>query len=162
MISIRLPENYSSLPNSLRQQISTTIQTELTKAVNELRTVSPVGSTGELKGGWQYVPVSFSGEEFTFQIVNNSDHALNRLEGRPAGRQPPSSALDSWVQKKLGISGKEASRVAFLVARKIGKEGTDRGAKPPTQFDPTTGNAIPNGIIDTAVKDITGKLNSLV
>lgn len=37
---------------------------------------------------------------------------------------PPVQALEDWVRQKLGLSGKEAHSVAFLIARKISKKGT--------------------------------------
>jgi len=44
--------------------------------------------------------------------------------GRRAGaRPPPSHVLVPWVRDKLGVRGKEARTVAFLVARKIGERG---------------------------------------
>ncbi len=38
---------------------------------------------------------------------------------------PPYRALIPWVEAVLGISGKEGARVAFLVARKISRVGTE-------------------------------------
>lgn len=46
-------------------------------------------------------------------------------EGRAPGRQPSSSRLELWVKRKLGVGDDRAvRRVAFLVARKIGQQGT--------------------------------------
>jgi hypothetical protein len=44
-------------------------------------------------------------------------------EGRNPGRPPSSRHLLLWVERKLGVRGKEAASVAFLVARKIGRVG---------------------------------------
>jgi hypothetical protein len=41
---------------------------------------------------------------------------------------PPVAPIQHWVEKKLGINGKEAKAVAYLVARAIAKRGT-KGAK---------------------------------
>lgn len=38
---------------------------------------------------------------------------------------PPIEPIQFWVEKKLGIQGKEAKSVAFLIARKISKRGTE-------------------------------------
>ena len=44
--------------------------------------------------------------------------------GRRAGaKRPPVSALETWVQKKLGVPASRSRSVAFLVARKIGQKG---------------------------------------
>ena len=37
---------------------------------------------------------------------------------------PPIAPLIFWVEKRLGLSGKEAKSVAFAIARKISKKGT--------------------------------------
>lgn len=38
---------------------------------------------------------------------------------------PPIEPLVDWVQTRLGVHGREARSVAFLVARKIARKGTD-------------------------------------
>lgn len=44
--------------------------------------------------------------------------------GRKAGaRMPPPTALSLWVQRVLGITGPQIKRVAFVVARSIGRRG---------------------------------------
>ena len=37
---------------------------------------------------------------------------------------PPVDPIRHWVERKLGLSGSEAASVAFLIARKISREGT--------------------------------------
>jgi hypothetical protein len=44
--------------------------------------------------------------------------------GRRPGRMPPPQALEGWVRRKMGVSGRDVRRVAFLVARRIGRRGT--------------------------------------
>lgn len=41
---------------------------------------------------------------------------------------PPVAPIEHWVERKIGLSGKEAKSVAFLIARAISKRGT-KGAK---------------------------------
>ena len=41
---------------------------------------------------------------------------------------PPTGPIQFWVERKLGIAGKEAKGMAFLIARAISKRGT-KGAK---------------------------------
>jgi len=46
-------------------------------------------------------------------------------KGRPpSDKLPPISALEKWVNVKLGISGEEATSIAFAIAHKIRREGT--------------------------------------
>lgn len=46
-------------------------------------------------------------------------------KGRPpSDKLPPISALEKWVNVKLGVSGTEATSIAFAIAHKIKNEGT--------------------------------------
>lgn len=47
------------------------------------------------------------------------------VQGRKPGKKPPITPLIRWVEAKLGASGDEAKGIAFAVANKIAKEGTD-------------------------------------
>lgn len=55
------------------------------------------------------------GMDYTYYLVN----------GRAGGKRPPITPLISWVGSKFGIYGNEAKSVAFAVATKIEREGTD-------------------------------------
>jgi hypothetical protein len=55
------------------------------------------------------------GMNYTYWLVN----------GRAPGKRPPVSALIPWVNAKFGIGGKEAVSIAWAVAKKIEKEGTE-------------------------------------
>ncbi|MFL9845076.1 hypothetical protein [Flavobacterium rhizosphaerae] len=53
--------------------------------------------------------------------------ADNYIQGRSAGKAPPSSVIESWLQQK-GIAAKaeneiSLSSLAYLIARKIAREG---------------------------------------
>lgn len=74
-------------------------------------------------------------EEFVkgLQIEHNGLTAVLKgytyLGGRRAGKQPPIKAIEDWIKAK-GIKQLEdklsISSLAFLIARKIAKEGTDK------------------------------------
>lgn len=53
------------------------------------------------------------------------DYTYFLANGRKPGKAPPISPLISWVNAKFGIGGAEARSIAFAVAAKIKKEGTD-------------------------------------
>lgn len=46
-------------------------------------------------------------------------------KGRAPGKRPPISALKKWAQAKFGVGDKEATSIAFAVAKKIENEGTE-------------------------------------
>ena len=145
----------------LQQQIIDIVDDELLKAVEDLQRNSPVGVTQELKNSWEISGTSIQQGEVTCTITNTASNALNRLEGRKPGRQPPSSALEEWVSKKLKVSGKRLKSVAFLVARKIGREGTQSSKRNFKQFDPATGQPVKNSAIDRALTRIEKKLDTI-
>lgn len=55
------------------------------------------------------------GQDYSYWLAN----------GRKSGTAPPVSALIPWVNAKFGIGGNEARGIAFAVAAKIKKEGTN-------------------------------------
>lgn len=69
------------------------------------------------------------------------------------GKQPPSSALELWVRRKLGVPENRVKSVAFLVARKIGKRGTKAVKMFSSSFEESRGtiNALFNRASDRVV-----------
>ena len=58
-------------------------------------------------------------------VSTNSGYGLYVEFGRPSGNTPPVSELIPWVRRKLGIRNhKKAKRVAYAIAKGIGKRGT--------------------------------------
>lgn len=57
------------------------------------------------------------------EVSSSMFYAPIQEEGRKPGKRPPADALLLWVQRKLGAPD-NAESVAFLIARKIGREGT--------------------------------------
>ena len=145
----------------LIKEVSKIIDEEMLTAVVELEKNSPVGVTGELQKGWDLKPTAYVNNEFLIRIINGTPFALQRLEGRKAGKAPPSSALESWVALKLKVPAKEVKSVAFLVARKIAREGTNRSNRNFREFNPVDGEPAKNGSIARAIKRIEKRLKAL-
>lgn len=97
---------------------------------NSPRGVSPIQKS--LKGSWDIVPTRKirNFPRYEGSITNIAENAIYRFNGRGPGRFPPfgpGSPLAQWAAAK-GIP-------AFLVARKIAREGTERwkqGSRRPT------------------------------
>ncbi|MDG3581758.1 hypothetical protein [Galbibacter pacificus] len=70
-------------------------------------------------------------KDLTIELGNNMGSLLGNmtLQGRKAGKQPPIEAIEQWIEEK-GIKPLEekmsTSTLAYLIARKIGQEGTDK------------------------------------
>lgn len=87
---------------------------------------TPVGHFGALRGGYQTELRRPNTRHPVGVIANPIIYHDAAEEGRKAGRPPPTAALIPWVGSKLGVPpGPQRRSVAFLVARKIGKKGTE-------------------------------------
>ena len=67
-----------------------------------------------------------------------ADYTQNLENGRSPGKQPPSEAIEQWIKDK-GIAaqlenGMSVSSLAFLIVRKIGREGWNRQQHGGTQL----------------------------
>lgn len=65
------------------------------------------------------------------------DSIMAQIFGRAPGKQPPTNAIVAWIES-AGIQpeGISIESLAFLIARKIGREGTDiwKGLQPALGF----------------------------
>lgn len=61
-----------------------------------------------------------------YRVGTNLHYAPAIEFGLPPGTRPNVESLTGWVRRKLGVRDpREARRVAFLIARKIERHGTD-------------------------------------
>lgn len=61
-----------------------------------------------------------------YRVGTNLEYATAIEYGLPPGTRPDVESLTGWVRRKLGVKDRqEARRVAFLIARKIQRHGTD-------------------------------------
>ena len=120
---------------------------------------TPVGVTAMLRGGTQ-ATVTSSGSDFSIdgRVFNPSAYGLPVELGRMAGkRQPPSSALEMWVRRKLNVPENRVKSVAFLVARKIGRQGTKAVEMFAKAFEEGKGTV--NGFFDRAAARVVEALS---
>lgn len=89
------------------------------------RTPVGVGGGGGLRGSITYLmqgsPVS---GDLQGKVFSPLRHALP-VEMGTKPHFPPVEPIRDWVEKKLGVSPDESASVAFLVARKISRDGTE-------------------------------------
>lgn len=157
----------SKLSGELRTKAFDIIEDEFLVALADLQRNSPVGASdanGEpsLKNSWDIETIRDVSGEIVVNIINPVAAALNRLEGRKQGRQPPSEALIPWVRFKLGINDpKRVRSIAYLIARKIGRKGTVRSNRNFKEFDPMTGEPAKNSAVLRAVARIQKKIENI-
>jgi len=58
-------------------------------------------------------------------IIKGNKYTEQLVFGRKNGKMPPIAPLERWVNAKFGIGGSQAKGIAFAVAKKIAKEGTE-------------------------------------
>ena len=56
--------------------------------------------------------------------IRGRNYSEQLAKGREPGKMPPVSQIERWVNAKLGISGSEATSIAWAISKKIAKEGT--------------------------------------
>lgn len=66
-----------------------------------------------------------AGTEPNRGIIKGKHYTAYLVRGRAGGTRPPIRHLARWVQAKFKLAGQEATSVAFAVAKKIEKEGTE-------------------------------------
>lgn len=100
--------------------------------------------------------------EVTFDLPTYWKYLEN---GRKAGKMPPVDAILKWIQTKpivpQTISGKVPSpkQVAFMIARKIGRDGTQPTKLLQNTIDtPQTDNLI-NQLCDLLINQIENEIN---
>jgi hypothetical protein len=56
-------------------------------------------------------------------VANSAPYAPMIEEGRRPGKFPPLDVIRRWASRRLGLSGPEAARAAFAIARAIARRG---------------------------------------
>ena len=67
--------------------------------------------------------IQLSPSEFSIVASNVVDYGEFIEEGRAPGRFPPPDKILAWVQRNLLLAGAEARSAAFLIGRKIARQG---------------------------------------
>lgn len=106
----------------VNREIVAATEASVAIVVGEIVPRTPV-NLGILRGGVQSEVRGESAEGVFGRVFNPVGYAMP-VEGGARPHFPPVAALIPWVTRKLGLSGKEARSVAFLVARKISRVGT--------------------------------------
>lgn len=109
------------LPQQIQRQVAEIVDDEVLELGVTLERespqgVSPVGQS--LASSWDIRPATVTADGLRASLFNSLPFSFERLAGRGPGRQPPIERLERWARSK-GLN-------PFAVARKIGREGTER------------------------------------
>ena len=105
----------------------------------ETKRATPVGATGTLRGSIASEVRDGPGLRDLQAVVGTPAKYGDVVErGRRPGRMPPPDQLELWVRRKLRVTGPrggkraptqaEAKGIAWLIARKIARRGTEGAA----------------------------------
>jgi hypothetical protein len=119
------------------------------------------------------IDVNLADERYTFQL-DMAPHWAVVDEGRKAGKQPPVQSIMKWlkypnVKSKLGKENRDLSLktfkdyelkgLAYVIARKIGKEGTEATHFFSSVVTQERLDRLIADIGDAAIVDITAQIN---
>ena len=100
----------------------------------KLKEATPRGATNNLANSTSFhvrVLQDPESRDTIYQLVMTQDADSNQfvyrpivVSGRQPGRMPPALALQGWVELKWGLTGQEAAKGAFRLARHIAAFGT--------------------------------------
>lgn len=164
-VRIDLSFRIETLIDDYQRQVRDAFDTALLDVAAELEANSPEGASGELKAGWDVIATKRRGNSLEVQatILNRAPEAQFRIAGRGPGKFPPALPIEDWVEEKLGISDiKQKRSVAFLIRRKIAKQGTSQWkAKRNFAGLNQDGSFQAGGLLDKAQKQIQQRLSAI-
>lgn len=119
-------KHLQTAPQIVQEEVYPALHQALQLLEREIKDLTPVGVygaaglhgsvTSELRGS----PV----DGLLGKVFSLMKHALP-VEMGTKPHFPPVEAIRDWVEKKLDVPVEESASVAFLVARKISKKGTE-------------------------------------
>ena len=131
MLDLKFKIDLSELERLMRKypQISKDVRVEkLTEAVmlleREVKKNTPHGAGPIHLRDSIHGKVRVAGKKVIGVVGTPMEHG-EPVESGTKPHFPPTGPIQHWVERKLGIHGKEAASVAFLIARAISKRGTE-------------------------------------
>lgn len=114
---------FARAPEILREELvqAATIGSLLLE--REVRERTPTSGAGTLRDSIGALPVTIAGPRVSSGVGTALAYAAPVETGsRP--HMPPVEPIAEWVRRKLGKKPKEARGIAFAIARKIARDGT--------------------------------------
>lgn len=124
----KLERAWRQAPELVVDEMTTSVWESSLLVEREVRERTPigVGGGGGLAGSIGAREPEVLGDEVIGTVGTALRYAIPvEIGRRPGQRQPPLAPLADWAVQKLGVSHAEAAGVAFAIARKIGKRGTE-------------------------------------
>lgn len=109
------------MPEMTEREAMIAMRSAVQTVEREVKPITPV-NTGALKNAWS-TKVSRGSRAIKGEIANPKEYALPIEKGRSPGTNPPVDAIQYWVTRKFGVTGKEARGLAFHIQANIKKRG---------------------------------------
>ncbi|MEP9372613.1 HK97 gp10 family phage protein [Mesorhizobium sp. KR1-2] len=127
-VSVRLEADglrrlMTQAPDIVIEELTTGVTEASMLAEREIRERTPTSGAGTLRESIGAMPVEFAQEVVRGGVATSLPYAVP-VETGSKPHMPPISPLVDWVERKLGLRDKEAQGVAWAIARKIAKQGT--------------------------------------
>lgn len=122
-------------------------------------------ASGELKNFESYFVL---GEEHFHIFFNLQEYWKYVEEGRRAGKQPPSSAIENWIQVRHLVPSPvndkipSTKQMAYLIARKIGREGYEGKHPLRNALEDNAATTIINEIKQVLINKIKDELHAIL
>lgn len=122
-------------------------------------------ATGELKNFQTTIAL---GEEHFMIYFNLQDYWKWVERGRRPGKQPPTSAIEHWIEVKHLVPNPMNNKIpstqqlAFLIARKIGREGYEGRYPLKNTMESPQALTIINEIKTVLIKKIKDEINAIL
>lgn len=118
---------WAKAPDLVAEELTAAIWEASLYLQREVQEGTPVGATSLLRNSIIAQAPERDGERITGEVTTGLSYAAPvEIGTRP--HFPPIAPLQDWAVAKLGVSAEESRGVAFAIARKIAREGT-QGAK---------------------------------
>ena len=118
-----LSRGFKEAPEVTRRELLAAMTESTLLVEREVKENIPRGATGltaaSVMSDAFATPVGVIGQ------VSSSQPSATFVELGTKAHMPPVAALEPWVRAVLGVDRKRARSVAFLVARKIARKGTE-------------------------------------
>lgn len=120
----KVDERMDAASRQAKRSVTSVVTEIVATAVSEIQPRTPVGWSGVARSSWQHETRRAGTSRPKGVVTNAAAHLPFVEDGRGPGKRPPIEALIPWVGSKLGVPPDQRRAVAFVIARKIGRTGT--------------------------------------
>ena len=115
---------FERAPEILVEELTPSVIEAQLLVEREIRERTPTSGAGTLRDSIGALPVTFSQDRVRGEVGTALSYA-QPMESGSRPHMPPVEPIAEWVRRKLGKKPAEAKGIAFAIALKIAKEGSE-------------------------------------